>query len=198
VSESSTVNGYSLMERPIRGDEDTLTRCRSILCCETGARTIGPLRRFAAARGEILSVLLYNADAAELPLAVVRELSTVQADSDFQCGVSVRHRDPAKLRRVYAELVTEAGDDPDLPVVSETSENFISKLRISVVPTSATPTKASNSFRPYDIAFLAMRRGLPDGRSRVDSSGLDQRQAKPLRSTRRRVGRIEASPAKTS
>lgn len=25
VSESSTVNGYSLMERPIRGDEDTLT-----------------------------------------------------------------------------------------------------------------------------------------------------------------------------
>lgn len=97
--------------------------------------------------------VLSNADAAA-SLAVVRELSTVQADSDFQCGVSVRHRDPAKLRRVYAELVTKAGDDPDLPVVSETSENFISKLRISVVPTSATPAKADNSFRPYDIAFL--------------------------------------------
>ena len=72
---------------------------------------------------------------------MVRELSPVQSASDFQCAVSVRHRDPAKLRRVYAELVTKAGDDPDLPVVSETSENFISKLRIAVVPSSATPSR---------------------------------------------------------
>jgi S-DNA-T family DNA segregation ATPase FtsK/SpoIIIE len=154
VSESSTVNGYSLMERPIRGDEDTLTDVDPSSAAKQVQELLGRYVGLQPHEASNLSVLLYNADAAELPLAVVRELSSVQADSDFQCGVSVRHRDPAKLRRVYAELVTKAGDDPDLPVVSETSENFISKLRISVMPTSATPTKASNSFRPYDIAFL--------------------------------------------
>jgi S-DNA-T family DNA segregation ATPase FtsK/SpoIIIE len=154
VSESSTVNGYSLMERPIRGDEDTLTDVDPSAAAKQVQELLGRYVGLQPHEASNLSILLYNADAAELPLAVVRELATVQADSDFRCGVSVRHRDPGKLRRVYAELVTKAGDDPDLPVVSETSDNFISKLRISVVPTSATPAKANNSFRPYDIAFL--------------------------------------------
>lgn len=154
VSESSTVNGYSLMERPIRGEEDTMTDVDPSSAAKQVQELLGRYVGLQPHEASNLSVLLYNADAAELPLAVVRELATVQADSDFQCGVSVRHRDPGKLRRVYAELVTKAGDDPDLPVVSETSENFISKLRISVVPNSAPPGRASNSFRPYDIAFL--------------------------------------------
>lgn len=154
VSESSTVNGYSLMERPIRGDEDTLTDVDPSSAAKQVRELLGRYVGLQPHEASNLSVLLYNADAAELPLAVVRELATVQSESDFQCGVSVRHRDPAKLRRVYAELVTKAGDDPDLPVVSETSENFISKLRISVVTNSATPARANNSFRPYDIAFL--------------------------------------------
>lgn len=154
VSESSSVNGYSLMERPVRGDEDTLTDVDPSAAAKQVQELLGRYVGLQPHEASNLSVLLYNADAAELPLAVVRELATVQSESDFQCGVSVRHRDPGKLRRVYAELVTKAGDDPDLPVVSETSENFMSKLRISVVPSSATPIKANNSFRPFDIAFL--------------------------------------------
>ena len=154
VSESSTVNGYSLMERPVRGDDDTLTDVDPTAAAKQVQELLGRYVGLQPHEANNLSVLLYNADAAELPLAVVRELATTQADSDFQCGVSVRHRDGGKLRRVYAELVTKAGDDPDLPVVSETSENFMSKLRISVVPTSAMPNKAAYSFRPYDIAFL--------------------------------------------
>jgi DNA segregation ATPase FtsK/SpoIIIE, S-DNA-T family len=154
VSESSTVNGYSLMEHPICGDDDTLTDVDPSAAAKQVKELLGRYVGLQPHEAGNLSVLLYNADAAELPLAVVRELSALQDDADFQCGVSVRHRDPAKLRRVYAELVTKAGDDPDLPLVSETSENFISKLRISVVPTSAIPVKANNVFRPYDIAFL--------------------------------------------
>lgn len=154
LSESSTVNGYSLLERPVRGDEDMLTDVDPTEAAkqvqELLARYVG-LQPHEAAN---LSVLLYNADAAELPLAVVRELSPIQFESDFQCAVAVRHRDPSKLRRAYAELVTKADDDPDLPVVSETSENFISKLRIAVVPSSATPSTANAAFKPFDIAFL--------------------------------------------
>lgn len=154
VTETSTVNGYSLLERPNRGSDDLLTdvdpsseakQARELL-----ERYVG-LQPHEAAN---LSVLLYNADAAELPLAVVRELSGMQTETDLQCSVSVRHRDLSKLRRVYAELVTKTGDDPDLPVVSETSENFMSKLRVSVAPPSSTPLRSDDGFRAFDIAFL--------------------------------------------
>ncbi|MEO9227806.1 MAG: FtsK/SpoIIIE domain-containing protein [Devosia sp.] len=154
VSECSTANGYSLLERPVRGDEDALTDVDPT----SAARQVRDLlERYVGLQpheASNLGVLLYNADAAELPLAVVRELAGMQTDTDFQCNVSVRHRDPAKLRRVYAELVTKTGDDPDLPVVSETSENFISKLRIAVTPSSSTPALGNDGFRSFDVAFL--------------------------------------------
>lgn len=154
VSESSTVNGYSLMERPVQGEDDSLTDVDPTSAAKQVQELLARYVGLQPHESSNLSVLLYNADAAELPLAVVQELANLQFESNLQCGVAVRHRDPAKLRRVYAELVTKAGDNPDLPVVSETSENFISKLRISVVPASATPVKGKSSFKPYDIAFL--------------------------------------------
>lgn len=154
VCESSTVNGYSLLEQPVRGTDDSLTD----VAPSSAAKQVRELmERYVGLQpheASNLSVLLYNADAAELPLAVVRELSGMQTETDFQCNVSVRHRDAAKLRRVYAELVTKTGDDPDLPVVSETSQNFMSKLRISVAPPSSTPPRASDGFRAFDVAFL--------------------------------------------
>lgn len=154
VSESSTVNGYSLLERPVRGDEDALTDVDPTAAAKQVRELLERFVELQPHEASNLSVLLYNADAAELPLSVVRELSNMQIETDFQCNVSVRHRDPGKLRRVYAELVTKSGADPDLPVVSETSENFISKLRIAVTPASATPPRANDGFRAFDLAFL--------------------------------------------
>lgn len=154
VSETSTVNGYSLLERPVRGDEDMLTDVDPTAAAKQVRELLERYIGLQPHEASNLSVLLYNADAAELPLAVVRELSNMQMETDFQCNVSVRHRDQGKLRRVYAELVTKAGDDPDLPIVSETSENFMSKLRISVAPPSSTPPKANDGFRAFDVAFL--------------------------------------------
>lgn len=154
VSESSTLNGYSLLEAPVCGsggemsDADPLAGARQVR--ELLERYVG-LQPHEASN---LSVVLYNADAAELPLATVRELSSVQEDGKFQCSVSVRHADQSKLRRVYGELVNKAGDDPDLPVVNETSENFVSKLRIAVTPVSSTPAESAQGFKPFDVAFL--------------------------------------------
>ena len=154
-AESSTVNGYSLLRTARRGrpttSSPTSIHAQPPNRQESSWSATSGLQPHEAAN---LSVLLYNADAAELPLGR-RPRTLWHADrTDFQCNVSVRHRDPAKLRRVYAELVTKSGDDPDLPVVSETSENFISKLRISVVPPSATPPRSGEGFRPFDVAFL--------------------------------------------
>lgn len=154
VSESSTVNGYSLLESPTRGAEDAMTDVDPAAAAKQ-AREL--LERYVALQpheASNLSVVLYNADAADLPLAMVRELSSIQEVGKLQCSVSVRHSDPAKLRSVYGELVNKAGDDPDLPVVSETSDNFISKLRISVTPISATPSESAQGFKSFDVAFL--------------------------------------------
>jgi len=154
VSESSTVNGYSLFERAVRGAEDSMTDVDPTAAAKQARELLERYIGLQPHEAANLSVLLYNADAAELPLATVRELAGLQTEDDFQCNVSVRHSDPAKLRRVYAELVNKAGDDADLPVVSETSDNFISKLRIAVTPASATPGQGEGGFKPFDVAFL--------------------------------------------
>ncbi|RSZ55152.1 DNA translocase FtsK [Massilia atriviolacea] len=154
LTECSTVNGYSLFEEPVRGGDEAMTDVDPAAAAKQVRELLERYIGLQPHEASNLSVLLYNADAAELPLAVVRELSNMQAETGFQCSISVRHRDPAKLRRVYAELVNKSGDDPDLPIVSETSDNFISKLRISVSPSSVTPIAADDGFRAFDVAFL--------------------------------------------
>jgi S-DNA-T family DNA segregation ATPase FtsK/SpoIIIE len=154
VSESSTVNGYSLLESPTRGAEHAMTDVDPAAAAKQARELLERYVGLQPHEAANLSVVLYNADAAELPLATVRELATLQEHGKFQCSVSVRHADPAKLRSVYGELVNKAGDDPDLPVVSETSDNFISKLRISVTPISATPSESAQGFKAFDVAFL--------------------------------------------
>ncbi len=154
VSESSTVNGYSLLESPTRDAMDAMTDVDPGAAAKQARELLERYVGLQPHEASNLSVVLYNADAAELPLATVRELSSIQEDGKLQCSVSVRHSDPAKLRSVYGELVNKAGDDPDLPVVSETSDNFISKLRISVTPISATPSVSAQGFKAFDVAFL--------------------------------------------
>ncbi|MGA3959684.1 FtsK/SpoIIIE domain-containing protein [Ralstonia nicotianae] len=154
VTESSTVNGYSLLESPTRGTQDAMTDVDPAAAARQARELLERYVGLQPHEASNLSVVLYNADAAELPLATVRELSSIQEDRKLQCSVSVRHSDQAKLRRVYGELVNKAGDDPDLPVVSETSDNFISKLRISVTPISATPSESAQGFKAFDVAFL--------------------------------------------
>jgi len=154
VSESSTVNGYSLFESPIRGEEDAMSDVDPAAAAKQARELLERYVDLQPHEASNLSVVLYNADAAELPLATVRELSSIQEDGKFQCSVSVRHADQAKLRSVYGELVNKAGDDPDLPVVSEISDNFISKLRIAVSPISSTPSESAQGFKAFDVAFL--------------------------------------------
>lgn len=154
VSASSTLNGYSLMESPTHSAREAMTDVDPTAAAKQARELLERYVGLQPHEANNLSVVLYNADAAELPLATVRELSSIQEDGKLQCSVSVRHSDPSKLRRIYGELVNKAGDDPDLPVVSETSDNFMSKLRISVTPLSATPGESEQGFKAFDVAFL--------------------------------------------
>lgn len=155
VAESSTINGYSFLEQPVQSGDDELT---DVSPTEAAKQVRELIERYVGLQrheSSSMSVVLYNADAAALPLATVRELADFDGnESDLQCNVSVRHTDPGKLRKLYAELVSKSDADPDVPVISETSDNFMSKLRISVVPTSGSLPEAAHGFRPFDIAFL--------------------------------------------
>lgn len=152
LAETSTVNDYSLMERPVRDPAEAATdvdpgeAARQIRSLLDRYLDLQPHER------SNLSIMLYNCDAAGLPLATVNALGTVQDQEEVHCNVLVRHRDRPKLSRIYEELLERSESDPDALVVSETSRNFMSKLRIGVMLDGGAST--SSEKRSVDIAFL--------------------------------------------
>lgn len=154
VAVTSTTNGYSLLERPIKTEAQL-----SDTSPNTAAKQVRELiERYLSLQPHKIShlrVLLYNTDAADLPLSVVKELSGFfnTEDTDMQCSVAVRHTSHVNLSSIYAELVNKSAVDVDLPLVSEISENFISRLRIAVSNKSDYQVN-SLDFKPFDIAFL--------------------------------------------
>lgn len=175
LTETSTVNDYSLMERPVRDASEAATDVDP----GEAARQIRTLvQRYIDLQpheSANLSIMLYNCDAAGLALASVSALGAVQdQDQDqMQCNVLVRHRDRPKLAGVYTELLERAEGDPDAVVVSETSRNFMSKLRIGVMLEGASVTPGD--FRPVDIAFLhdVVSRQAKVGWFRVPAGGAE-------------------------
>lgn len=153
LTESDTVNDYSLMERPVRDASEAAT---DVDPGEAAREIRGLVERYIDLQPHEranLSIMLYNCDAAGLAMASVSALGAVQDQDEVQCNVLVRHRDRPKLAGVYTELLERAEGDPDAAVVSETSRNFMSKLRIGVM-LDAAPATAAGEFRPVDIAFL--------------------------------------------
>ena len=153
LSETSTVNDYSLMERPVRDQSEATT---DVDPSETAKQIRALLERYLDLQPHErsnLSIMLYNCDAAGLPLATVSALGSVQDQEEVHCNVLVRHRDRTRLSGVYTELLERSENDPDAVVVSETSRNFMSKLRIGVMLDVAGAAKTGPG-REIDVAFL--------------------------------------------
>ncbi|WP_324260335.1 FtsK/SpoIIIE domain-containing protein [Altererythrobacter sp. H2] len=153
LTETGTVNDYSLLERPVRDPSEATT---DVDPAEASRQIRGLLERYLELQPHErsnLSIMLFNCDAAGLPLATVNALSSVQDQEEVHCNVLVRHRDRSRLSHVYGELLDRSEGDPDAVVVSETSRNFMSKLRIGVMLDSGA-IRPSNAAREIDIAFL--------------------------------------------
>lgn len=155
VAVTSTVNGYSLLEAPMNSGQtlsDTSPQIAAKQINELIERYIG----LQPHKIRNLNILLYNSDAADLPLAVVKELSNLYEteQAEMKCNVMVRHTEPRHLASIYAELVNKAAEDEDLPLVSEISDNFISKLRIGVSKSAGVDCNPQLGSKPFDIAFL--------------------------------------------
>jgi S-DNA-T family DNA segregation ATPase FtsK/SpoIIIE len=152
LAETSTVNDYSLMERPVRDPSEAAT---DVDPGEAARQIRGLIDRYLDLQPHErsnLSIMLYNCDAAGLPLATVDALGAVHDQEEMHCNVLVRHRDRPKLSRVYEELLERSEGDPDALVVSETSRNFMSKLRIGVMLDGGVGPATAD--RGVDIAFL--------------------------------------------
>jgi DNA segregation ATPase FtsK/SpoIIIE, S-DNA-T family len=152
LAETSTVNDYSLMERPVRDPTEAAT---DVDPREAAIQIRGLLERYLDLQPHErsnLSIMLYNCDAAGLPFATVNALGSVHDEDEMHCNVLVRHRDRPKLNRIYKELLEGSEFDPDALVVSETSRNFMSKLRIGVMLDGGASSSADH--RTVDVAFL--------------------------------------------
>lgn len=153
LAETSTVNDYSLVERPVRDPSEATT---DVDPGEASRQIRTLLERYLDLQPHErsnLSIMLYNCDAAGLPLATVNALGTVQDQDEVHCNVLVRHRDRSRLSRVYTELLERSEGDPDAVVVSETSRNFMSKLRIGILLDNGVSGGVDGT-RQIDVAFL--------------------------------------------
>ncbi|WP_029911597.1 FtsK/SpoIIIE domain-containing protein [Caulobacter sp. UNC358MFTsu5.1] len=177
--ETSTVNDYSLMERPVRGPTEAATDVDPADAARQIRQLVDRYLDLQPHERSNLSIMLYNCDAAGLPLAAVNALSSMQDEGEIHCNVLVRHRDRKRLERVYSDLLEQSNADADAVVVSETSRTFMSKLRIGVSLEGATSPEADGE-RSVDIAFLhdlvsrqAQETWIPVSSESADPSLLD-------------------------
>lgn len=152
LSEMSTLNDYSLMERPVVDPAEIGTDVDPREAAREIRSLVERYLQLQPHECSNLSIMLYNCDAAGLPFETVNALATINDGEEIHCNVLVRHRDRTKLGDIYGELLEKAEGDPDALVASESSSNFMSKLRIGVMMTSGSTRPGKQ--REVDVAFL--------------------------------------------
>lgn len=152
LSVSDVVGDYTLNEPPVAdpdAGEDTNENP-----AEGSACVLDLVRRYLALNPHEranLSVVLFNCDSARLPQAVVERIASIQDDDDVRCQVLLRHVDGGRLRDLYRAILS-AEVDADAYSPSEATQDFMARLRISVVADQAPPPDPRDGC-PYDIVF---------------------------------------------
>jgi S-DNA-T family DNA segregation ATPase FtsK/SpoIIIE len=152
---SDSYMDYTLHELPLAGPEGNTDTNENPT--ESANKIVDIIQRYLALfphEEADLSAVLYNCDSAALPQAVVNKINDVNDDeSDMRCEVILRHRDRAKLQKLY-ETILESGDtDTDGFVSSEASRDFMARLRIGIMADEAPPPDPKDGPRA-DLVFL--------------------------------------------
>jgi len=150
---SDVVADYSLHEPPVadqKGENDTNESPNEGSACVQDL-----VKRYLALQPHErsnMSVVLFNCDSARLPQAVVAKIGGMQDDDDdVRCQVLLRHIDSQKLRNIYRSILS-ADATADAYSASEASQDFMARLRISVIADQAPPPNPKDG-HPYDIVF---------------------------------------------
>lgn len=144
---------YSLHELPVwRGDASAEVNDDP---AEGAQAVLDLVRRYLALHPHEranMSVVLFNCDSARLPQQVVQGMGGINDDAeDVRCQVLLRHVDPARLRDLYRSILMD-DEDADAYSASEATQDFMARLRISVIADEAPPPDPRDG-RPYDIVF---------------------------------------------
>ncbi|MBD2316355.1 FtsK/SpoIIIE domain-containing protein [Phormidium tenue] len=152
---SDTVNDYSLMEPPIKDETDRSTHEDPTDAAEKLLRLINRYVELLPHEKANLSVVLYQTDSVKLPLAIVNKLGDAlqEEGEEVRCQVILRHRDPTKLAQLYEQMIESSDVDPDAFIASEVSQDFMARLRISVMPKNIPPANPQDG-KFADIVFL--------------------------------------------
>jgi S-DNA-T family DNA segregation ATPase FtsK/SpoIIIE len=102
-----------------------------------------------------LSVVLYQTDSIKLPQAIVTKLSEELQDDreEVRCQVILRHRNGQKLAQLYEQMLQSSDADPDAFIASEVSQDFMARLRLSVMSNDIPATNPREG-KFADIVFL--------------------------------------------
>ena len=86
-----------------------------------------------------MSVVLFNCDSGRLPQAVVEKVGTIhEDDNETRCQVLLRHIEAQRLRSVYQSIL-RSDTNADAYSASEATQDFMAKLRISVIADQTPP-----------------------------------------------------------
>lgn len=152
---TDTMGDYTLHESPVASDDgldDTNENPADGANC-----VVDLVKRYLTLQPHEhanLSVVLYNCDSSRLPQAVVEKIAAMDEDeeSEVRCQVILRHRDAKRLRGLYEKIIAASDGDPDAFSASETTRDFMARLRIGIMADQA-PIPASDDSRPTDIVF---------------------------------------------
>lgn len=153
LSVSDVVQDYSLHEPPITspeaGEETNDSPTEGSECVVDLFRRYTSLHPHERSN---MSVVLFNCDSARLPQAVVDKISAIHDDDeDVRCQVLLRHVASERLRDLYSSILGSATTS-DTYSASESTEDFMARLRISVIADQAPPPDPKDGC-PYDIVF---------------------------------------------
>lgn len=145
---------YTLHERPVLaqdGPADVGDDAQS-----GGECLLGLVERYLALNPHErsnMSVVLYNCESTRLPQQVVAGLGHMQDETnDLRCQVMLRHTDPSRLRDTYRAILAADDNAPDAYSSSEATQDFMARLRISVIVDQAPPPDPRDGC-PYDVVF---------------------------------------------
>lgn len=146
---------YSLHESPVSDNEfDEETNDNPI---ETANLIIDLAKRFLTLyphEKANFSVVLYNCDSARLPYTLVDKMGEFHDDEEeLRCQIILRHRNKAKLRDLYEQIIDSPDADVDSFVSSETAKDFMARLRIGIMADQA-PVPNPEDGPPADLVFL--------------------------------------------
>ena len=154
LSLSDTINDYSLLEQPTWEIRNQITNENPKKATTKLIKLIKKYLELLPHEKTNLSIILYQCDSIKLPQAVVNQITSLQEnEEESRCHIILKHRESEKLSNLYEQMIESCDADPDAFIASEASQDFLAKLRISIMSNSISSNNNSGE-KFADIVFL--------------------------------------------